>query len=49
MPENVQVVLSSVTDPAAIAELVHINASGVARVVAALRQIGRDSFRRRCS
>ena len=41
---DVQVVLSTVTDPAAIAELVHINASGVARVVAAMRQIGRDDF-----
>ena len=42
--QDVQVVLSTVLDPAAIAGLALVNASGVARVVAAMRQIGRNDF-----
>lgn len=42
--QDVQVVLSTITDPAAIAGLAMVNASGVARVVAAIRQIGRSDF-----
>lgn len=42
--KDVQIALSALDDPAAVAALVDDNLSGVARVVAGLRRIGRNAF-----
>ena len=42
--QDVQIVLSTLHDPAAIAVLVNANTAGVVRVVSAMRWIGREDF-----
>lgn len=43
-PEEVQLVLGTLNDPSAIAALVDVNVSGIGRVIAASRAIGRNDF-----